>query len=132
MQGYRNPNDGLWDIPIVSNVVIPPTYPGLYLKRNMPKPIASTQLKQNQKSNRSQSCNQKINFFIRRKQKQNKTNRSQSGNQKLNIIIRKKQPKTQLAQYLHATCQSPTVSTFVKAMHNANFLSCPALTVPLL
>ena len=132
MQGYRNPNDGLWDMPIVSNVVMPPTYPGLYPKRNMPQPVPSTQRKQDQQSNRSHTSNAKLNSFIQMQQKQNKINRSQSGNPKVNIIIRKKQPKTQLAQYLHATCQSPTASTFVKAIQNANFLSWPGLTVPLI
>ena len=90
MQGYRNPHDGLWYIPITSKCIMPPMHPGLCLKLNVKfKPTASSHQERNLKTNHSQSCNQKI-----------------------NVIVRKKQPKTQLAQYLHVTCQSPTVSTF--------------------
>ena len=35
MQGYRNLHDGLWDIPITSKVIIPPTHPGLCLKQSV-------------------------------------------------------------------------------------------------
>ena len=46
-----------------------------------------------------------------------------SYNQKSNVILQKKQYKVQLAQYLHATCLSPTPSTFIKAINNNHFIS---------
>ena len=48
--------------------------------------------------------------------------------QKAHVIIRKKQTKRQLATYLHATCLSPAVSTFTKAINNNQFISWPGLT----
>ena len=52
--------------------------------------------------------------------------------EKCNVIIRKKQPKSQLAQYLHATCMSPVPSTFIRAINNNNFISWPGLTPQLI
>ena len=49
-------------------------------------------------------------------------------NQKLNVIIHKNKTKTELAQYLHAYCFSPTQSTFIRAIKNGNFISWPGLT----
>lgn len=51
---------------------------------------------------------------------------------KSNIIIRQKQSKQDLARYLHATCLSPTVSTFTTAIANNNFASWPGLTTNLI
>ena len=51
---------------------------------------------------------------------------------KCNVIILKKQPKSQLAQYLHATCMSPVPSTFLKAIRNNNFITWPGLTTELI
>jgi hypothetical protein len=51
---------------------------------------------------------------------------------KINVIIKKKQPQATLAQYLHATCFSPTPSTFIKAINNNNFLTWPGLTAKLI
>ena len=51
---------------------------------------------------------------------------------KCNVIIRKKQPKSQLSQYLHATCMSPVPSTFLKAIRNNNFITWPGLTTELI
>lgn len=49
-----------------------------------------------------------------------------------NFIIRKKKTHCELAQYLHASCLSPPMSTFVKAIKNNNFTPWPALTPTLL
>ena len=53
-------------------------------------------------------------------------------NQKANIIIRKKQTKVQLAQYLYATCLSPSVTTWTKAINNNQFITWPGLTSKLI
>ena len=42
--------------------------------------------------------------------------------QKAHAIIRKKQTKRQLPTYLHATCLSPTVSTFTKAINKLIYI----------
>ena len=51
---------------------------------------------------------------------------------KANVIIRKSQTKLELAQYLHAACWSPPISTFVRAIKNGNFISWPGLTPQLI
>ena len=51
---------------------------------------------------------------------------------KANVIIRKKQTHCELAQYLHASCLSPPVSTFVKATKNNHFTTWPGLTPSLI
>ena len=51
---------------------------------------------------------------------------------KSNVIIRRKQTKRELAKYLHATCLSPPVTTFVKAIKNEQFLTWPGLTTNLI
>ena len=45
----------------------------------------------------------------------------------LNYIIQSDKSKFELAQYLHACCFSPCLSTFTKAIQNGNFLSWPAI-----
>ena len=47
--------------------------------------------------------------------------------QKLNVILRKDKTKQELANYLHACCFSPTISTFVRAIRNGNFITWPGL-----
>ena len=42
---------------------------------------------------------------------------------KANVIICEKQTKTQLAQYLHAICLSPTTKSLAQAMNNNHFLT---------
>jgi hypothetical protein len=51
---------------------------------------------------------------------------------KANVIIRKSQTKTDLAKYLHATCWSPSKSTFLNAINNGNFITWPGLTTKLI
>ena len=46
---------------------------------------------------------------------------------KLNAIINKSQTKTKLANYYHACCFSPCISTLTKAIKNGNFESWPGL-----
>ena len=48
--------------------------------------------------------------------------------QTYHAIITKNQTKTELAQYLHACCFSPTPSTFLRAIRNSNFITWPGLT----
>ena len=42
-------------------------------------------------------------------------------------IITRYRGKTELIQYLHGWCFSPTPRTFMKAIKNGNFLTCPGL-----
>ena len=53
-------------------------------------------------------------------------------NQQANVIIRKQQSKIDLAQYLHATCLSPPIPTFTRAIQNNHFITWPGLTVKLI
>ena len=52
--------------------------------------------------------------------------------QKANVILRKKQSKVQLAQYLHTTCLSLMLHTFIKAINNNDFISWPGLIANLI
>ena len=49
-------------------------------------------------------------------------------NEKINVIIKKDNKKEELAQFLHAACFSPVLSTFIKAIDNGHFVSWPGLT----
>ena len=71
MQGHRNPDDGLWEIPIK-------------------KPFQHKAL----------------------------------------AIITRYKTKTELIQYLHGFCFSPTTCTFIRAIKNGNFLTWPGLNIP--
>ena len=50
---------------------------------------------------------------------------------KLNVLMRKKQAKRELVTYLHATCLSLSVTTFVRAIKNKQFLTWLGLTTNL-
>ena len=86
LRGYRNPSDGLWDIPICANAA----------QSNPPSFIPSMRT-----------------------------------SHKLAVIINKKQTATDLVQYLHAACFSPTVTTWTQAIKNNNFVTWPGLTTEL-
>ena len=77
MQGKRNLQDGLWDIPL---------------------PPVTCELQQHH----------------------------------ANILICRDKSKSELAQYLHAACNSPSISTFIRAIKNNIFLSWPGLTADLI
>jgi hypothetical protein len=49
-----------------------------------------------------------------------------------NVIITKDKTKTELVQYLHACCFSPSSSTFIKAVRNGNFITWPGLDAKLI
>jgi hypothetical protein len=49
-----------------------------------------------------------------------------------NAILRQDKTKTELAQYFHAACFSPSISTFVSATQQGFFLSWPGLTTKLI
>jgi hypothetical protein len=49
-----------------------------------------------------------------------------------NVIITKDKTKTELIQYLHACCFSPSSSTFIKAVRNGNFITWPGLDTKLI
>ena len=45
----------------------------------------------------------------------------------LNYIITKDKSKTDLVRYLHATAFSPSITTFIKAIKNENFITWPGI-----
>ena len=45
-------------------------------------------------------------------------------------IITRDKTKTELIQYLHGCCFSPTPCTFLRAIKNRNFLTWPGLNIP--
>ena len=51
---------------------------------------------------------------------------------KIQVILRQKQSAKELAQYLHASCFSPVISTWIQAIKNNNFISWPGLTPDLI
>ena len=122
MKGFRNQSDGLWDIPIVTklqddNYKMPPTHPSIYMATSYK---STTSTLSNSKQNKKSSYK----YVSKPYPLQNE----QVLDQAINVIIRKKQTKIDLAKYHHATCMSPTISTFVKAISNNNFLTWPGLT----
>ena len=48
-------------------------------------------------------------------------------NHAINYIIRQDKTKTDLARYLHACAFSPSLSTFIKAINNGNFVTWPGI-----
>ena len=137
LTGYRNPRDGLWDIPIVSkitpnNYVMPPIHSSLYPSRIIPALQSLNSNKLNH-SNRKNHAKQRLH---------KNTSKSQDlddiladfnhSSQQINVIIRKKQSKRELAQYLHAACFSPTINTFITAISKNNLSSWPGLTTKLI
>ena len=50
----------------------------------------------------------------------------------LNVIIKKSTTAKDLAIYLHASCFSPSKSTFIKAIHNNHFIGWPGLSKSLI
>ena len=54
-------------------------------------------------------------------------NEHKTKTESINYIIQADKSKTDLAQYLHACCFSPCVSTFQKAIRNGNFVSWPGI-----
>jgi hypothetical protein len=94
LNGTRNEQDGLWDVPIPQppNLSDDDGWTLVKPKRKPKSPI----------------------------------------HQKANIIIRKDKPKLELAQWLHASCGSPSHSTFIKAIEKGNFISWPGLSTNLI
>ena len=148
INGYRNPIDGLWDIPIKSNYVSPPLIASLY-KQNQPKynsiptflrkintitTCDKTKIshKKSVQSNHLPLYLQHLNNIVDDNLIEDAIRASKQENHKLNVIIRKKQSKRQLAQYLHAACLSPTPSTMIQAIKNNNLITWPGLTVNLI
>ena len=57
-----------------------------------------------------------------------KSTKSELVHHKANVIIRKDKTKMELAQWLHASCGSPPISTFIQAINKGNFITWPGLT----
>jgi len=137
LTGYRNLKDGLWDIPIMkqmvsANYMMPATHPGLYsirsLKRSTVQPVKSL-------SKRPQIPSRKIISSVdslSSESLQQLLDEYKAKDHQVNVIIRKKQSKQDLAKYLHAACFSPTKAAFTAAISKNNFSSWPGLTANLI
>lgn len=145
LQGYRNQNDGLWDIPVYNhpnpktsiqpdNYILPPSH-NIYkydtinlLKSDRPtktyKHAPSFKTKRSKTHLNHSRAPEHFDDII----KEFNVGKTED---KVNIIIYKKQTKRKLVQYLHATCFSPVSSTWIKAIENGNFISWPGLTANL-
>ena len=106
LQGFRNLDDGLWDISLPQIKYLPTTKCEALLFR--------------QKQTKNHSLNNiPIHSVIK------------NLNTKLNVIIHKNSTKVELAQFLHGACFSPPKSAFVQAIKNGNFLTWLGLTLSL-
>ena len=152
MRGYRNQNDGLWDIPIKStihldNVIHPKPKGNIYSTKTITKqyPIPhflstlSSSILSNSRNIQPKKCHNNMHPFLSALNPivddnhfEDIISQTTRNNHQVNVILRKKQPKVTLAKYLHATCLSPVQSTFVKAIKNNHFISWPGLTTDLI
>jgi len=131
IQGNRNKTDGLWDIPIHDNYILPKPL-GVY-KTTTQATHKSPSFLQHINSISKQptkvlnhSIPTKIPTFIQNMNpivEDNAFDQILQEHNKLNVIIRKRQTKQQLATYLHATCLSPTPRTFIQAIKQNNFIT---------
>ena len=147
--GTRNSHDGLWDIPmstkIQNNCTAPPSHSSLYCHPQRtskpPKPLSTQRgnnphrkivnAKYNVNTTRMPHLNSVLQHQIQRDAKAFKAVNITPKNHKLNVIMRKQTTHKELVQYLHAACQSPVKSTWIKAIQNNNFVSWPGLTAKL-
>ena len=127
MEGKRNLNDGLWDIPIQKTTLtkfnhpLPPIHPGLYkslpristaniIKYKKPLPTKNRVAKLLRQFH--QLIHENIDYNIIEKQQQTDVRtylpvKIAPDNPSLSVIIHKKKTHMELAQYLHASCLSP-------------------------
>ena len=144
LHGDRNHQDGLWDIPIhIHQAAVSTHHTGLYSASLSKKQTNLDTSESNDGSNKSQ-------FGVgprRSKQKYNHVFSSLNAliddnlfekdiapyetDRVVNIILRKDKTKQELAEYLHASCFSPVVTTFLKAIKNDQLQSWPGLTTEL-
>jgi len=96
LKGFRNLQDGLWDITLLQPVST--------------RKCRALLFKSNQF--RSQKLNNlKIQDVV------------PTINSNLNIVIHKQTTKNELAKFIHAACFSPAQSTFIQMINNDNFIS---------
>ena len=147
MTGLRNPRDGLWDIPIplphphptptktLNNnfTALPTNKGGLYnvtvnckkppMKRvKWKEPPAPDNVTDEFLSEMNALIDDNRDFY--EIAQQCKRDRKEV----INVIIQKDKTKKELAQYLHASLFSPTLSTLVKAINNNHLTTWPGLT----
>ena len=140
MQGIRNFNDGLWDIPVVKNYIQTNNYisppPSAIMQQSTFQTPSKTVKQQRRNSStssiqllkREYDC---LDSLIDANYTDQCINKHNKISHKANVILRKKQTHVDLIKYLHKACFSPTISTFSKAIKNNHFTSWPGLTVPL-
>ena len=125
MKGYRNPVDGLWDIPIVTklqqdNCIMPQIHPSMCIAKKQPvQTMVEHKLKKRRKPNITYTP-----YPLQNEECLDQQPKCHA----INVILRKKQTKIDLAKYHHATCMSPTLTTFSKAIATNNFITWPGLT----
>ena len=150
MQGTRNNQDGLYDIPIAKvnlaadNYRAPQPHPALYYKPTPNSPIDYIKKRLGGGPPRENllnkafpslhilashnECDQLIDQQVQIDQKCFAIAEIFRSHPALSVIIRKKQSKMDLARYLHATCFSPVKSTWTKGIDNNHFSTWPGLT----
>ena len=112
LQGYRNPRDGLWDIPLTKHSA-----------NNQVQPTESSALQDIPLNKHSNITTDQVPL--------NGLPTTVPKQHSMNVIIRKQQPAKDLVQYLHAACFSPVKSTWLKAIQNNQFITWPGLTTEL-
>ena len=145
LKGNRNYQDGLWDTPITKTSVKDNNH---YSILNQAQHQDNMSLHQDNTSSHQDSMHSEQNVanhakttsprimtqFLKQLRTVADENRFHNDleqikllDYKVNVIMCKKQTHRELAQYLHASCLSPPVSTFVKDIKNNHFSTWPGL-----
>ena len=140
LTGHRNRNDGLYDITFKSPHPNPKTS---LTDNNFKMPCTYNIYSNKATTTKSKQHNQYIKNKTTKKDNQNpynvdtistkrleeliesyKTeNTDHAPEAKANVILQKQKKSKELAQFLHACCSSPVISTFINAIKNNHFLS---------
>ena len=139
MEGFRNQEDKLWDIPVrnpnilKSNTLTVPTHAGLYSSTKRISKIKKSLRPSSKKipstyENIFHTFDDLIDFnecvnLITDQQKLD----TQCMNHKLALIIRKNETKHDLATFLTAACFNPVKSTLLRAIKNNHFTTWPGM-----
>ena len=136
LRGIRNRRDGLWDMPLIQplkedNYIKPATHAALHgitkKNRSYNNPnyvnnyIKTSPSEQEPFHHEIPQHLQSIEPLIKSNIDDATIKKFTKNDHKLNVIIRKKQTKRELAKYLHASCLSPPITTFVKSIKTNTF-----------
>ena len=132
LEGQRNQQDKLWDIPVSPSFIMPTTHPGLYKSRMNHGLVPTNIIKKKQRKPKITLSQLITHKSITNDDLDVEISKANNVYHKANVIIRKKQIKSDLAKYLHATLLSPTLPTLVQAINNNHFVTWPGLTTNLI